>query len=224
MARLSRTAHGVARCVGCGMIALLSIGVAGCGSVTAVGSRESRPNRVRLTIVSPPPFLVTDAAHITLRGIVSPPEARVEIQGSNTPAPSGLFVSTLPLQAGTNTLIVDAAVQGIPSARDVVVVVRHLSAELRHTHGGTVPSTPSLPSTSPRTAEVPTPLRRSPLPPKANPALPTRHGHVEALSAPARPRAPAGVTIPQPEPAKSTEPPTPKTEAPVTIPQPTNSE
>jgi hypothetical protein len=211
--------------VGGGVLVAVSLAGSGCGSSVS-STASAGPHRVLLNVTSPATDLVTTASQVTIRGIVSPPEAHVTVQGISAPSSEGLFSTSVDVSKSENVLHVVATAPGDAPAYATVIVVR-ARPRVRAGHrapgaSGTQAVTPAAatvestrlaavaaprrkPGNRPRTAKPKSPAS----PPPSRPAAPP----------PPPPSPPTGVTIPKAEGSEHAEPPRTAAEPAATIPQ-----
>jgi hypothetical protein len=137
----------VARATLCSsLLIVVALTSAACGTSAAI-TASSR--RVILTVTSPESrYERTAADTVTLRGIVVPPEAHVEIQGKRVPSPTGLFAWRESLTGPADTFLIVARAPGLAPATATVVVVRANPGSpgyVRGPHGASVAAGPAAP-------------------------------------------------------------------------------
>jgi len=94
----------------------LALAAAGCGKA----DKPAPP--VRLSVDSPADMALLHDATVEVHGVVSPPTARVTIEGKNVDVSSGRFSASVDLQPGTNLIDVVAGATG--GARPAMVALR----------------------------------------------------------------------------------------------------
>jgi hypothetical protein len=125
--------------------AALSLVASGCGAAGSSTRAAAAVQRVSLAVVSPASPFVTGSTRVTIRGIVSPPQARVTIEGVPVAVAGGLFVVSLPLPTLRDTLHVVASAPPAQPASATLLVLRRTHAHASHTAAGTAQA--SAPST-----------------------------------------------------------------------------
>jgi hypothetical protein len=102
-------------------VSALLLAAAGCGE------REPEPRPlapVRLTLEAPADGATTDADEVEVRGRVSPPSARLLVNGAEVDVDGGAFATTVALDPGTSIVDVVAGASGRRSAVTAVRVTR----------------------------------------------------------------------------------------------------
>jgi hypothetical protein len=94
-----------------------AVALAGCG-----GSAKKPAPPVRLSVDAPTDMAVLHTATVDLHGTVSPPTARVTVEGRDVGVSGGQFSTQVGLQPGTNLIDVLAGASG--GARPAMVALR----------------------------------------------------------------------------------------------------
>ena len=95
---------------------MLVVVLGGCG-----GSAKPAPP-VRLSVDAPADMVLVQQATVQVRGVVSPPGARVSVEGRDVDVRDGRFSADVQLQPGTNLVDVFAGANG--GARPSIVALR----------------------------------------------------------------------------------------------------
>jgi hypothetical protein len=101
-------------------LGLLLLGLAGCGE------RERTPALapVRVNLSAPADLARVDGRTVTVRGTVTPPDARVLVNGVEATVRGGAFASSVELEGGANVIDIQAAAPRHPAAMTAIRVTR----------------------------------------------------------------------------------------------------
>jgi hypothetical protein len=109
------------------LVAALSFGTAGCG-----GSSKAASN-VALQVAAPQDGGSVNADRVTVRGTVTPANATVQILGKPAQVGNGVFVGSVPLHAGSNTIDIVASAAGSTPSTTTITVTRKSAHHRRRT-------------------------------------------------------------------------------------------
>jgi Glucodextranase, domain B/PASTA domain len=108
------------------LIALVALGVAGCGS----GEPTAPPPKVRLAVTAPSDAAVVDGDDVAISGTVTPARAHVEVGGREVSASGGRFTASVPLDPGANVIDVAASADGRSPSVTAIRVVRQMPVQI----------------------------------------------------------------------------------------------
>ena len=105
------------------------VAVAAAVLVFALSGRGASSGAVHVQVTAPVDGSTTSAERVTVRGIVTPEDATVQVAGQAAQVGSGLFTTSVPLQPGVNQLDVVATAQGgTPVSTTIEVTRAHSSS------------------------------------------------------------------------------------------------
>jgi hypothetical protein len=123
----------------------------GCASDEPASTTAAAP-KIEIQINAPENGITTRAARITIRGTVAPPDAQVQILGRSAQVGNGVFVGSVALHRGENTIDVVASAAGAAPATHVITV--HRRAQRQRAPRAAVPASDAPPLAEARSCEV----------------------------------------------------------------------
>jgi hypothetical protein len=219
---------------GC-LAAALSMLAVGCGS-SASSTAASTVRHISLAVISPATPYVTSAQRVTVRGLVSPAQASVQIAGVPAVVAAGLFSASIGVHGAHNELQVVASAPGAVPVHETLIVLRPSARSRAHplqyeiasarpasaagaarTGGARSDTRSAVPSVGPRSQSRHT-HSHSPATPAVE-SQQTVEGTARAPSSSSNPTPATGVTIPHAEAPPAAAQPEAAAEPTVSIPQ-----